>query len=185
MDTPIPLEVAGLAFPVLQGNLLAEMKRTTELKRKAPLKADPNKYPLKVSNSLALKRVASRPKAMPMKTLKLRCDVLWRTYVKREGKCFFEGAEGCGPCNDVRFEAAHLIPRSRSARLKYDPRNGVKSCSRHHAMLDNKIAGTGMAWSHVLRTLPGLYEQLVEEAKDTAPMKAHEWEAVLERLKAL
>lgn len=54
---------------------------------------------------------------------------LWRTAVRNRwhNQCAFHGYECSG-----ELECHHLVRRSRP-HLRYDPRNGVLLCQRHHA----------------------------------------------------
>jgi len=164
--------------------------KSTALKRKTPLvskSALTTKKPLRIGTTLKTKpkkaKTVKREKVKSANYLKKRCDELWRTYIKREGKCVFLGVAGMGDCKGP-LNAAHIISR-RYARTRYNPRNAVSCCVRHHCCLDGKIEPVHVAREHVEKLHPGIYADMWALAQTPTPMKRTDWEDILNQLKQL
>ena len=154
------------------------------IQRKTPLK--PSTVPLRRTAIKRTKPVArKKPRVRTTKAILRDCDAIWRHHIKRESLCFLRAA-GLGECAG-NFEAAHLIARSQSARIKYHPENGICLCTRHHMIFDNKIQGTmhKRALDYVHTQLPGRYEMLKGLAMEKLPLNRVWWEEWLEYLKTI
>ncbi len=147
------------------------MSAKLPLKRKSPLKRS-------LKPSLQSKR---RSQTKTPQWFQIHSSILWTAYIKKPQRCFFSGVEDLGECAGI-FNACHLIPRSRSKRLKFHPSNGICSCVKHHYILDGKAAGTPLAWRHIEKIYPGRYEELLRLSRDIYPMKVYDWQEVYETI---
>jgi hypothetical protein len=102
--------------------------KQTELRRKTPLRS---RKGLRPGLSPAKKNKAERKPGKQAnrnrsgKSVKKKCDSRWSKIIRSIGRC-----EVCGR-SDLPLEAHHLIHRNALA-FRYDLRNGVCLCPKHH-----------------------------------------------------
>lgn len=100
-------------------------------------------------------------------TLKRNVDKLWGKVIRARGYCSV-----CGETSQL--QAHHLIARTRH-RYRYDPRNGICLCFKHH-QLDNNIsphASMSSALNFVAflkKNNPQQYRYFMENREDKRPV---------------
>lgn len=85
----------------------------------------------------------AKPRKIKPYNIRKHCDDLWRDLIKLRagGKC-----ERCNSTNVV--QSHHIIPRT-NWNLRFDERNGVALCKRHHIYWAHKDAIAFINWLNI------------------------------------